>query len=136
MDVITQFVVHHSGASRSQSPESIREYHMAAKPDGRGFNDVAYHYLIDGYGRLHIGRPLPTTGAHAPPNAERIGVCVIGDNTKDRHRWTNKQKRALYNLWHAVQHLWPGIELVGHRDVMPGHTKCPAIDVRKLLLEG
>jgi len=135
MKEITEFIVHHSGAARSQTVEAIRRYHMAPKPRGRGYRDIAYHYIIDGKGKLYIGRPLPQTGSHAPPNAKRIGCCVIGDNTAPGQRWTPKQKKALINLWFAVQHLFPGIDLGGHRDVMPGHTQCPGLDVRKLLLE-
>ncbi len=135
MKSITQFIVHHSGGARSQSVESIRRYHKAPKPKGRGYSDIAYHYIIDGQAKLFVGRPIPQTGAHAPPNATRIGCCVIGDNTKPGQEWTPKQKRALAALWRAVKYIWPGIELAGHYDVMPGHTECPGIDVRKLLLE-
>lgn len=130
---IEQCIVHHSGASRSQSFDAIRAFHMAPKPRGRGFSDIAYHYVILGDGSLRIGRPLPVTGAHAPPNSRRIGILVTGDNTREGMWWSAPQKRALMELWLAIRKLWPEIELAGHRDVMPGHTECPGLDVRELL---
>ncbi len=135
MKEIVEFVVHHSGGPRTQTVESIRKYHMRAKPKGRGYSDIAYHFIIDTSPKLWVGRPIPQTGAHAPPNAKRIGVCVIGDNTQPGREWTIWQKQRLLQLWQSVKMIWPEIELAGHRDVMPGHTECPGLDVRKLLLE-
>lgn len=135
MDVIEEFVVHHSGGPRSQSVAAIKRFHTAPKPEGRGYSDIAYHAIIDGSAKLHIGRPIPTTGAHAPPNSKRIGICVVGNNTKPSQSWTSAQKKALLRYWQAVQIIWPNIKLGGHCDYMPGHTVCPGVDVRGLLLE-
>jgi N-acetyl-anhydromuramyl-L-alanine amidase AmpD len=126
-------VVHHSG-SKYDTFDSMLAYHTAPKPDGNGWEDIGYHFVIERDGVLNYGRPLPRQGAHAYPNAGRIGVCVVGDNTDLTATWTPKQVATLQKLWLSIQMLWPTIELLGHREAQPNHTACPGLNVRALLL--
>ena len=131
MNQFTHFVVHHSGASRMQSVETIRRIHI----EERHFSDIAYHWVIDGRAKLHVGRQIPTTGSHAPPNSTRLGCMVTGDNTKSGQGWTPEQVAMLQQVWAAVSLLMPWVALAGHSELMrPGYTECPGLDVRALLL--
>ena len=76
----TGFVVHHSGADDDQTVKQIQNYHM----DTRGWSDVGYNFLIDKHGRIYEGRGWTVIGAHAAGhNTANIGVCVIGDYSKN-----------------------------------------------------
>jgi N-acetyl-anhydromuramyl-L-alanine amidase AmpD len=131
MTTIEELIIHHSASPRSTTAAAIRKWHIAAK----GWKDIGYHYVIEGDGRIVVGRPLPQTGAHCVPNARRIGVCVSGDNTLRAHCWNKQQELALRDLVDAIRLLWPAIRIMGHRDAMPGHTECPGLDVAEWLDE-
>lgn len=118
-----QLIVHHSAGPRSQTPEAIRRFHM----ESRGWSDVGYHWLVDQAGEVHAGRDPSLLGAHAPPNAGRLGVCVIGDNTDPAEAWTPLQWQALSDLIAAVRLIWPGIEVMGHKDT-GRQTACPGLE--------
>ncbi len=106
---------------------------MDPNKKGGPFRDIGYAYVIEGSGIIRIGRRLPETGAHAPPNADRIGVCATGDNTVTGELWGSEQIAALHTLVNATKLLFPWIVVTGHRDVMaPGYTECPGLDVGAL----
>ena len=130
MNRIDRLVIHHSASGRGTTVAQIRKWHIE-----RGFNDIGYNYVITGQGKLRVGRPVPTTGAHAKGvNSTSIGVCVVGDNTKPNREWTPVQIATLEELVQACKLLWPGIVVCGHKDVMrPGYTSCPGLDVAALL---
>lgn len=130
MTRIERVVVHHSASAPSTTFAQIRRWHLE-----RGFSDIGYHYVVLADGRIRIGRPLPTTAAHARgKNRTSIGICLVGNNTRAGQGWTRAQEDALRQLVDACRLLWPGIEVCGHRDVMaPGHTECPGVDVTRLL---
>lgn len=134
MNRIERLVIHHSASSRSTTFAAIKHWHTDPPPKGNGWSDIGYNYVILGNGKLRVGRPLPTTGAHAKgKNSTSIGVCVVGDNTKSGQEWHPVQIATLEQVMDACLLLWPGIELCGHRDVMaPGYTECPGLDVRAL----
>lgn len=126
MTRIERLVIHHSASPRGTSFNSIRQWHLR-----KGWNDIGYNYVILGNGKLRVGRALPTTGAHAKgKNATSIGVCVVGNNTKDGQHWAVEQRATLRKVVAACRLLWPDIKVCGHRDVMaPGYTECPGVDV-------
>ncbi len=139
MKRIERLVLHHSASARSTTFATIKKWHTQPKPKrgekktarhGRGWSDIGYNYVILGNGKLRVGRPLPTTGAHARGvNSTSIGVCVVGDNTKPGQEWHPVQISTLEYLIDACKLLWPGIKVCGHRDVMtPGYTECPGLD--------
>ena len=134
MNKIEELIIHHSASRRNVSVATIRKWHTDPKPQGNGWDDIGYHYIITANGKLHVGRPLPRTGAHAPPNSKRIGCCVTGDNTNPAHAWVEPQLVTLRQLVAAVRLLWPQIKVKGHRQVMrPGYTECPGLDIATVL---
>lgn len=127
MNRIERLVIHHSASGRGTTFAQIRKWHTDPKPRGNGWSDIGYNFVILGNGKLRVGRPLPTTGAHAKgKNSTSIGVCVTGNNTKPGQEWTPVQIATLTELKEACELLWPGIEVCGHRDV--GSTQCPGLD--------
>jgi len=129
-------LIHHSAGIDTGKLDAagIFKYHTDPKPKGKGWAAIGYHWIIDGEAILYVGRQIPATGAHAPPNSGRLGVCVIGDNTDPKECWTGEQVVMLKQVIEAVGLLMPWIAVVdGHRDIMPGHTVCPGLNVRNLL---
>lgn len=58
-----------------QALREVQNYHM----DSRGWNDIAYQYVIFGTGRIYRGRGA-FIGAHADGfNSTSIGVCFYGN---------------------------------------------------------
>jgi hypothetical protein len=47
--------------------------------NGRGWIDIGYHFLIGPEGIIYQGRPENVRGAHATPNTNKVGICLIGD---------------------------------------------------------
>ena len=135
MNLIERIVVHHSASGRSTTFAQIRRWHTAPKPQGNGWNEIGYNYVILSNGRLRVGRPLPQTGAHARGvNSTSIGICVVGNNLKAGQEWTEAQWKTVRQVVSACSLLWPRIKVCGHRDVMaPGYTECPGIDIGTLL---
>jgi N-acetylmuramoyl-L-alanine amidase len=110
----------------------------------RGFDGIGYHYFIKRDGTLETGRDLERVGAHARGhNTNSIGVClagglVEGGNEEKTDEWEDnfdpRQMETLGQLIADLRHDYPGIGVLGHRD-LPGVRKdCPSFDVRKWML--
>jgi hypothetical protein len=156
---VDRLVIHHSASPLTTTFEQVESWHTDPKDlrDGRvkwrretwtsrqvlppemrgrkgnGWDAIAYHHVMLADGSIRVGRALSQRGAHAPPNRGRIGICLIGDNTVEGQGWTIPQITELPRYVEAVQLLFPGILVSGHRDVMPGHTLCPGLDVADIL---
>jgi N-acetyl-anhydromuramyl-L-alanine amidase AmpD len=86
--------------------------------------------VIEGDGSIKRGRDLHEIGAHAKgANADSIGICVVGDNTKKGEQWSHAQEDSLLTYIDALEFLIPDIEVVGHRDVGTTKTECPGLDI-------
>ncbi|MCX5795301.1 MAG: N-acetylmuramoyl-L-alanine amidase [Elusimicrobia bacterium] len=80
--------VHHTdGHPRTELAASIEEmrgyqsFHM----NGHGWNDIGYHFVIDGAGRVFEGRHTDVLGAHAEgANQDNIGIALMGDYNRDQ----------------------------------------------------
>jgi N-acetyl-anhydromuramyl-L-alanine amidase AmpD len=125
----TIVVFHHSKSPRSTTLDQIREWHTLPEPDGNGWSDIGYHYVIQEDERVRAAVPLHLIGRHAVPNAGRIGVCITGHNLEDGKHWSAGQIRAGIRLLHALELVFPSIDHCGHRDVAA--TECPGLDVRE-----
>ncbi len=129
MNEVRTIIIHHSASSRdSTSLEKIDAWHR-----DRGFDEIGYHFVIEGGGELRHGRALPRDGAHAPPNPGRIGICITGNNTQRGEEWSIEQLLSARVLIGALRTVWPGLPVEGHRDVMrEGYTACPGVDIGEL----
>lgn len=126
-------VVHHSAAP-SGSARSMHDFHLS----GRGWrNGLGYHFVIgngsatpDGFIEVGPRWAKQLHGAHAKSPRDRmnqtgIGICLVG-NFEETHP-TDEQMRALVALVRRLQrrHHIPARNVIGHRDVVEGHTVCP-----------
>lgn len=76
-----RMAIHHSVTARSSGGRyepvlrQIQSFHM----DGRGYCDVAYHFLVTADGRVWEGRDVDTRGGHSYNyNSGNIGVVFVG----------------------------------------------------------
>lgn len=127
---IDKIVVHHSASKQLTSIEEITQWHKT-----RGWLTVGYHYVIEFDGKIKVGRPLEMIpAAQKGQNTNSIAICITGDNTMNNWRWLPAQWRALEKLITSLYTvLGRKIEVSGHRDVLPGHTECPGLDIKDLL---
>ena len=128
----TRIIVHHSASIRSTTPDEIRKWHV----EDRGFEEVGYHYIVDGAGTMHRGRDIHRIGAHClGANDDSIGICVTGDNTKTdaAHLWSGAQIDELRLLIATLQDVFGPLTIHGHRDVGETATECPGLNVQDVL---
>lgn len=102
----TRVTVHHTEGHRTstqadtaQQVRNIQHYHMAGRAaEGKDtWDDIGYHFLIDGSGRIAEGRPTELLGAHVHHgNESNIGVALLGDFNKLRP--TGEQTESLTRL--------------------------------------
>jgi len=129
LDAIARIVIHHSASSLSTTLEDIKKWHLE-----RGFSDIGYHYVIESNGLIRYGRPLPLRGAHTKgANFNSIGICLVGDMTREGEHWTWEQYETLFQLIGAWKCIAPRLEIMGHRDVGLLPTICPGVDVYEWL---
>ena len=74
---------------RENTMKAIRNLHMLPKTtpvmwagkvtEGKGFDEVAYHFLVLPKGTSEVGRDLKYQGAHCyGQNEESVSICVAG----------------------------------------------------------
>jgi hypothetical protein len=88
-DVKSVFVHHTAGADYdcAESPAIVRgiyAYHTDPAPQGNGWSDIGYHFLVDKCGQIFEGRKggidKPVLGAHTYGfNRESTGISVLGN---------------------------------------------------------
>lgn len=122
---------HHTAGRRTDTLEAsvkelavIQDFHQ----NGRGWNDIAYHFLIDGAGRIFQGRPLGVVGSHVRDhNTGNIGVSLLGSYHPPRNdQLSPAQRESLAALGSWLREAY-GVEpqaYLGHRDYNPS-TECP-----------
>lgn len=116
----------------------------AAKLFNPGLPHIGYHFLVDLKGEIFTGRALDEIGAHVSgSNARSIGLCLVG-----MKRFTAAQWAALRQLVGELQASFPGLRVVGHRDLSPDLDgdgvvepqewlkECPTFEVKTWLLGG
>lgn len=74
-----------------------------------GILEIGYHYLIEGDGKLLMGRHQSKTGFHYPEfDAISIGICVAAK----RDDMTEGQSVALTLLLDKLQNDYPSVEKI------------------------
>lgn len=135
MRPITEIIVHCADTKEGKDFKAadIKSWHTAKPPQGNGWKDIGYHYVVDLDGTIEQGRPLDQVGAHTKDhNAKTIGICYVGGrdangNVKDTR--TAAQKAAIEKLIKALKTCFPTITKVrGHRDYAA--KACPSFDAR------
>jgi hypothetical protein len=117
-----RIIIHHSASGVNTTIEDIHRWHL-----DRTWAGVGYHYVTYPDGSIHRGRPEWARGSHAyqdnlhNANDDGIGVCLIGNFEQDKP--TEQQINGLVRLIRDIWGRYPGIPVIGHKDVMP--TACP-----------
>ena len=129
---IQTITIHHSASSREETKlENIDKWHRDRK-----FDEIGYHFVVEGDGEIRSGRGPHLRGAHVGGhNTGNIGVCVVGNNCHAGDEWTTAQCLALRELVHALLRVY-NLELtdvLGHRDWEKASTQCPGIDITAIL---
>lgn len=125
-----RFTQHHTAGRRPATlQESLNEVKFVQDfhQNGRGWNDVGYHFLVDPEGRIFRGRPVEAVGAHVlNDNAGNVGVSFMGTHhPPHNHPVTAQQLDASVRIGRWLQATY-GImpdTYKGHRD--RGQSDCP-----------
>ena len=127
-------IVIHCSATRTTQRYTVgdcRRDHRA-----RGFADIGYHYYITQEGTVHAGRPVYQEGAHATGyNRHSIGICYEGGldiRGRPADTRTPEQKDTLDKLIGRLREDYPGVKVVGHRDLPNVQKDCPCFDVKSV----
>lgn len=128
MRKIKELIIHCSATPEGKdfTVADIDRWHKA-----RGFRKIGYHYVVYRDGSYHVGREIEEIGAHCTGhNSESIGICYIGGVAKDgktpKDTRTEAQKKTLITLVRTMKARYPGIKVIGHRDV--SNKACPSFD--------
>lgn len=104
----------------------IRPWHVAAPPNGRGWTDIAYHYMVRRNGEIECGRMETMVGAHCKGmNIASLGVCWVGQTTP-----APEQRAALVKITRELMARYkvPLHRVFGHCEADPAsHKTCPNI---------
>ncbi len=138
-------IVIHCSATREDRP--FTEHDLDTTHRLFGFDGAGYHFYIRRNGDIKSTRPVERVGAHALGyNATSIGICYEGGLdchglAKDtRTEW---QRHSLRVLVRVLKIDYPGVRVVGHRDLSPDTNRngevepmewtkqCPCFDVSK-----
>ena len=131
---IKMIVVHHGAGNDKQTARAMKRFHTTPKPQGNGWSDIGYHRVIERDGFVMDGRPIQKTGSHAPPNANRLGICVTGWNGNEKHpawAWSQEQKDSLVEELGYWLTRFPMAKICGHNQTKA--TDCPGLFLPDLL---
>jgi N-acetylmuramoyl-L-alanine amidase len=133
---ITEIIVHCTATpeGKDYTVDDIRKWHTAKPPQGRGWSDIGYHYVIDRKGHILPGRDVDIIGAHCDGhNAHSIGVVYIGGvsalNGKPKDTRTLAQKAALIRCLTELKSLYPQAKIYGHCNF--SSKECPCFDAKQ-----
>lgn len=129
---IDKVIVHCAATKPSMDIDAatIKRWHT----EERGWSDIGYHWVIKRSGDIEVGREEKIAGAHARGhNGSSIGICLIGgidDDGKPEANFTFNQYSSLEFLIKDMKDRYPGVEVIGHRDV--SDKDCPCFDVKAM----
>lgn len=146
-------IVVHCSATRpglDLGARDIRRMHTQPKPEGNGWSDIGYHWVIRRSGAIETGRPETRQGAHVGGHNENSwGVCLVGGVSREgrsEDNFTLEQYQSLEKLLKALEANSPAAtgprDVCGHRDLSPDADgdgvvereewlkDCPCFDVR------
>ena len=133
---ITEIIVHCTATpeGKDYTVDDIRKWHTAKPPQGRGWSDIGYHYVIDRKGHILPGRDVDTIGAHCEGhNAHSIGVVYVGGvsalNGKPKDTRTLAQKAALIACLTELKSLYPQAKIYGHCNFSKSKP-CPCFEAK------
>jgi hypothetical protein len=135
-----RITLHHSDTRQStdlaqtlQEVRFIQDFHM----NGRGWNDIGYHFLIDAAGHVIEGRPEGVVGAHVEnQNTGNIGIVMLGTYHPPKNDPVTKAQLDAFEAVASYIVAKYGVNpdtLKGHRDYKS--TDCPGDELYAMLPE-
>ena len=126
---VSDIVTHHSASAADiqhlhkhcfDRVRGIQNFHM----DGRGWNDIAYNYLVCSHGAVFEGRGFGVmSAATLGANSHTYAVCVLGDDPR-RIDITPACREGLVNAHRLIQKkAKKKFKYSGHRNWTS--TECP-----------
>lgn len=126
----TKFIIVHCADTKANMDVGVKQINQWHRE--RKWSGVGYHYVIRRGGELEAGRDLKAMGAHAKGyNFNSIGICLVGgrgDNGQAQDNFDHRQYATLESLILSLIDRYPGVKIIGHRDVEKGKL-CPCFDV-------
>lgn len=141
-------VICHCSDSTFGNAALITKWHTLPEPQGRGWDNIGYHYVIlngrlspfkthsrfDGH--IETGRALDDDndlemdekGAHAFGYNHSVGICLIGLSGN----FTNAQMRALRHLTSILRYQFNEINVIQHSDVSKAKPHCAGLTSAQL----
>lgn len=133
-----RLTVHHTaGAQPMTESDAVTEMRLIQRyhQNGRQWNDIGYHFVIDGAGRVFQGRPENVVGAHVlNRNTGNVGISLMGnfhDPAQDQPTAAQIDSLKLLGRWLVAAYAIDPRTLSGHRDFQS--TDCPGERVYVLL---
>ena len=130
-----QLIYHHTWLPRAsnigiETVRAIQKYHINAN----GWDDIAYHFIIDSLGSIFEGREIIHIGSHCIPNTGKLGICMIGDYDPGQDIVTQEMLNSLYELTKYLCNKFKinYNEIYGHRDFYANKT-CPGESIYQLI---
>jgi N-acetylmuramoyl-L-alanine amidase len=132
----------YEGKSSAEKVAEIKRWHTDPKPQGRGWRNIGYHFIIDRDGTIVAGaplgnaRPMEQIGAHVRgKNRGSVGICLLGGHgsaTTDewQDHFNPSQINSLKALLFALERLYPGLDVFGHNTFAA--KACPGFDMEDL----
>jgi len=115
------------------SVDTIRKWHTDPPPQGNGWSDIGYHYVIHIDGLTEIGRPVSIQGAHVSgENEDSIGVCYVGGVDNDlvpQDTMTVEQEISFVELVKSLRLTFGYLSVHGHNEY--SSKACPSFSVEK-----
>jgi hypothetical protein len=154
---VKHVIVHHSAGSNTttnflEAVRNIYTFHTTPPPNGNGWNDVGYNFLITQDGTIFQGRDGQgimdgdnVLGAHfCGKNNGTMGICLLGNYNEVQP--SNVAIKSLINLagWKLGKEKLPVIGQFQHTDgllnIISGHrdgcaTECPGNNLYAKLAE-
>jgi N-acetyl-anhydromuramyl-L-alanine amidase AmpD len=118
---VKRIVIHHSG-TKTGDPQSFAQFHVKHC----GWPGIAYHYVISKAGTIWKCNIIQSITYHAKgANADSIGICLVGDFTKD-----DPTGAQIYALRYLVDEINKGfgkrkLAVVLHKNIKGSKTTCP-----------
>ncbi len=124
---ISRITIHHTAANGDDvaaAPARMRSYQSFHQND-KGWEDLAYHFIIDGSGNIYEGRPVGAVGDTATSYDPTGHFLACLDGNFDEATPLDSQIASLTGLlaWASVEYGVDASTIAAHRDY--AGTSCP-----------
>jgi N-acetyl-anhydromuramyl-L-alanine amidase AmpD len=124
---IKYLIVHHTATNRDRTTfEAVKRYHTQV----RGWEDIGYHWFINGKGELKKGRDEQWVGAHCKTpgysmNFQSLGIALTGNFEIENP--AKEQIATLDDLLGRLRTKYsiPKENVLGHKEAEGTSTLCP-----------